>query len=34
MDEGEAGLFAERMRRALERQADEARFVRGLGLVG
>lgn len=33
-EEGEAALFAERMRRALERQADEVRFVRGLGLGG
>ncbi|MCJ1266618.1 hypothetical protein MMC22_006503 [Lobaria immixta] len=31
-DEEEGELYGERMRRALERQADEVRFVRGLGL--
>ena len=35
MKEGtEEALYAGRMRRALERQADEVRFVRGLGLRG
>lgn len=32
--EREEQLFGMRMRRALERQADEARFVRGLGMGG
>lgn len=31
-DEEEGELYGERMRRALERQANEVRFVRGLGL--
>ncbi|MCJ1464219.1 hypothetical protein MMC07_002832 [Pseudocyphellaria aurata] len=32
IDEEQGELYGERMRRALERQADEVRFVRGLGL--
>lgn len=31
-DEEAGELYGERMRRALERQANEVRFVRGLGL--
>ena len=31
---GKADIYRERMRRVLERQADEVRFVRGLGLGG
>lgn len=31
-DEEEVELYGERMRRALERQANEVHFVRGLGL--
>lgn len=34
LEDTERSLYGEMMTRALERQADEVRFVRGLGLVG
>ena len=34
LEQEQGEVFAERMRRALERQADEARFLSGLGLPG